>query len=269
MTAAPADRLVARLRAAGCVFAEDEAALLRDHAADQGLDDAALDRLVERRAAGEPLEQVVGWAEVAGIRVRLRPGVFVPRRRTALLVEAAEAAVREAGVPRPVVVELCCGSGAVAAALGARLDPREVHASDVDPVAVACARDNLPPAPGRVVEVHVADLDAALPARLESRVDVLAAHAPYVPSARLATLPPEARDHEPRHALDGGGDGLEVVRRVLALAPRWLAPTGVLVLEAADDQLPALTAAADRHGLRTEVVRDDDRGALVVLARPA
>lgn len=259
------DPLVARLRAAGCVFAEDEAALLRRHAEEGALSVADLDALVARRVAGEPLEHVVGWVELAGHRVVVHPGVFVPRRRSALLVETAVASVDAS--TRPVLVELCCGSAAVAAVLGARLDPAELHASDLDPAAVACARENLPPVPGRVVEVHRADLDAALPARLEGRVDLLVAHAPYVPTGLLPTLPPEARDHEPRLALDGGADGLDVLRRVLAAAPRWLAPAGVLLVEAAEQQLPSLTATADRHGLRTEVVRDDDRGALVVRAR--
>ncbi len=102
-----------------------------------------------------------------------------------------------------------------------RLPEPELVASDVDPAAVACARRNVEPAGGTVVE---GDLDSALPDRLRGRVDVITCNAPYVPTGAIATMPPEARDHEHRVALDGGADGLAVVRRVMAVAPEWLAP---------------------------------------------
>lgn len=243
--------VVARLRAAGCVYAEDEARLLAEAATG-----AELDRLVGRRVAGEPLEQLLGWAEFRGLRIAVEPGVFVPRRRTELLVERA-VALR----PR-VVVELCCGSGAVAAALTAELDGPEVYAADVDPAAVRCARRNLPAA-----RVYEGDLDAPLPERLAGGVDVLVANAPYVPSGEIALMPPEARDHEPRVALDGGPDGLDVLRRVLAVAPRWLAPGGTVLVESSVRQAPALVAAARAAGLLPEVIQDEELDATGVLAR--
>ena len=182
---------MARLRAAGCVFAEEEAALLVAAAATP----AELERLVGARVAGTPLELLLGYAEFCGLRVAVAPGVFVPRRRTALLVERAAALLR----PGAVVVDLCCGTGAIGAALAARVAGLEVWAADVDPDAVACARGNLPPE--RVLE---GDLYDALPDRLRGRVDVLVANAPYVPSGAIGLMPPEARDHEHRTALDGG-----------------------------------------------------------------
>ncbi len=245
--------LVATLRGAGCVFAEDEARLLTEAARD----DAELDRLVRQRVAGTPLEHLLGWVEFDGLRIAVEPGVFVPRRRTELLVrEAARLAP-----PRAVVVELCCGAGAVAAALTARLDDPEVHAVDVDPAAVRCARRNLPGG-----HVYVGDLDAPLPGRLEHRVDALVANAPYVPTGEIGVLPPEARDHEPRVALDGGADGLDVARRVAAVAPRWLAPAGVLLIETSQRQAPALADAAAAAGLRPAVVHDENTGGTAVLA---
>lgn len=245
----------ARLRAAGCVFAEDEEAALSAAAAD----DAALAGMVGRRAAGEPLEQVVGYAEFCGLRITLRPGVFVPRLRSALLVRLAADAASVA--PAPVVVDLCCGSGALGAAVAARVPTAVLHAADVDPAAVACARDNLA---GLGAEVHHGDLFAALPPGLRGRIDVLLANVPYVPTAQIALLPAEARLHEPRVALDGGTDGLDVLRTVAAGALRWLAPGGVLLSEITRAQAPTAAAAMRAAGLRPEIIQDDDLEAVVV-----
>jgi release factor glutamine methyltransferase len=250
-TAEP-DAVVALLRAAGCVFAEDEAALLVAEADSP----ERLAELVDRRVAGEPLEQLLGWAEFCGLRIALAPGVFVPRRRSELLVAEATALAP----PRSVVVDLCCGSGALAAALTAALDHPEVHASDVDPVAVDCARRNLPGG-----TVHPGNLFEALPARLRGRVDVLVANVPYVPSAAVALMPPEARDHEPRVALDGGADGLDVARRVAAQAGAWLVPGGSLLFEVGERQVPAATAVVAGSGLTARVAVDDETGATVVV----
>ncbi|RBY81675.1 putative protein N(5)-glutamine methyltransferase [Geodermatophilus sp. TF02-6] len=249
--------VVARLRAAGCVFAEDEAAaLLADAPTAEHLEE-----LVARRVAGEPLELVLGWADFCGLRIAVEPGVFVPRRRTGLLVDLAGDRLRGAG-RRPVVVDLCCGSGAVGAAVAAAAGPVELHAADVDPVAVRCARRNLGPLGGRV---HRGDLYAALPAELLGRVDLLAANAPYVPTAAIDLMPPEARDHEPRSALDGGPDGLALQRRVAAGAARWLAPGGTLLLETSRHQAARTAAAVGAGGLQVSVVRDDERDATVVV----
>ena len=245
--------VVARLRAAGCVFAEDEAALLVEAARTP----AELDALVARRAAGEPLEQVVGWAEFAGLRIAVEPGVFVPRRRTEFLVGVAVAR----GGPRSVVLDLCCGSGALGVAVSHALgDGVELHAADVDPAAVRCARRNVP---GRVYE---GDLFAPLPGALRGRVDLLLCNVPYVPTGEVALLPAEARDHEPRVALDGGADGLDVLRRVAAEAGRWLAPGGQLFVETSERQAPYAMAALTAGGLVAEVARDEDHEATVVVA---
>ncbi|MFD7993485.1 putative protein N(5)-glutamine methyltransferase, partial [Streptomyces mexicanus] len=247
----------ARRRAApprGCVFAEDEAELIMatartpDHLAD----------LVGRRVAGLPLEQVLGWAEFHGLRIALEPDVFVPRRRTEFLVDQALAQAPDAAV----VVDLCCGSGAVGAALAAALGPVELHAADVHPAAVRCARRNLAPVGGRV---HQGDLFAALPAALRGRVDILAANVPYVPTGDVGLLPPEARDHEPVVALDGGADGLDVLRRVTAGAPGWLAPGGCLLVETSASQAPAAVAAFTASGLTARLAVSEELEATVVV----
>ncbi|WP_432010710.1 putative protein N(5)-glutamine methyltransferase [Streptomyces cucumeris] len=248
--------VVGRLRTAGCVFAEDEAELLLSTARDP----AALEAMVARRAAGLPLEHVLGWAEFRGLRIAVDPGVFVPRRRTEFLVERALAlAPARAGA---VVVDLCCGSGALGAALGAALERIALDATDIDPAAVRCARRNVAAVGGRV---HAGDLYGPLPGGLRGRVDLLLANVPYVPSAQVGLLPPEARVHEARVALDGGADGLDVLRRVTAEAAGWLAPGGCLLFETSGAQASAAVGIVARDGLRTTVAECPERDATVVI----
>lgn len=246
--------LVARLRAAGSVFAEEEAALLLAEATDD------LEAMVARRVAGEPLEVVVGWAELAGVRVAVAPGVFVPRARTAVLVEEGLRGLRRGSV----VVDLCCGSGAVGVVLAARVDDIELYASDIDPAAVECARRNVEPLGGTVL---AGDLLDALPGSLRGRVDLLVVNAPYVPTGAIALLPPEARDHEPRVALDGGPDGVDLHRRMAAAAGDWLAPDGRLLVETSEDQAPLTEQAFGDGGLGARTVRAEDVDGTAVVGR--
>ncbi|MER7481628.1 putative protein N(5)-glutamine methyltransferase [Streptomyces sp. NPDC126510] len=248
------DGVVVTLRAAGCVFAEDEADLIL--AAARTPAEAAT--MVERRVAGLPLELVLGWAEFRGLRIAVAPGVFVPRRRTEFLVD--QALQRACGAT--VVVDLCCGSGAVGAALAAALGRVELHAADIDPAAVRCARGNIAAAGGHV---HEGDLFEALPRALRGRVGILAANVPYVPSDEIGLLPLEARDHEPLVALDGGTDGLDVLRRVAADAPRWLAPGGCVLVETSRHQAPAAVEAFERSGLTTHLAVSEELYAHVVI----
>jgi release factor glutamine methyltransferase len=246
--------IVARLRAAGCVFAEDEARLLLAAARSP----TQLTEMVNRRVSGKPLEHVLGWAEFCGLRVLVDDGVFVPRRRTEFLVEQAAALSFE----EAIVVDLCCGSGAIGAALAARLDRIELHAADIDPVAVRCARRNLAPVGG---EVYEGDLYDPLPLRLRGHVDLLIVNAPYVPTDAIRLMVPEAREHEPRWALDGGADGLDVQRRVAAGAPRWLARGGHLVLESTRSEAQPVAEILERTGLRVRVAAAKELDAIVVI----
>ncbi|MFE2038089.1 putative protein N(5)-glutamine methyltransferase [Streptomyces scopuliridis] len=252
--------IVTRLRAAGCVFAEDEARLLISTAATP--DDLAA--MVDRRVGGLPLEHVLGWAEFCGLRIAVDPGVFVPRRRTEFLVRQAAATALAAAFAGPgaVVVDLCCGSGALGAALAGILDRAELHAADIDPAAVRCARRNVAAVGGRVYE---GDLYGPLPAALLGRVDVLLANVPYVPTEEVGLLPPEARIHEARVALDGGADGLDVLRRVTAEAPRWLAPGGSLLVETSEHQAARAVETVAGSGLIPRVARSDELYATVVV----
>lgn len=251
--------IVTRLRAAGCVFAEDEARLLVSADADAG----ELAAMVDRRVAGFPLEHLLGWVEFFGLRIVVDPGVFIPRRRTELLVHEAAALV----APGDVVLDLCCGCGALGAALTSVVGDIELYAADVDPAAVACARRNLQVAADHVVE---GDLFAPLPSSLRGRVALLLCNAPYVPSDKIALMPAEARLHEPRATLDGGPDGLDVQRRVAEQARAWLAPGGHLLVETSERQASRAAEIFARHGLVPRIVSFDELAATVVVGtRPA
>jgi release factor glutamine methyltransferase len=250
--------IVLRLRAAGSVFAEQEAALLvAEYRVDGVVDAAALDHAVHRRTTGEPLEIIVGWAEFCGLRLTVAPGVFVPRPRSAFLVQHTVALAR----PGDVLLDLCCGVGAIAAAVSARVPGLEVHAAELDPVAAACAATNLPD--GHVV---IGDLFDPLPGPLAGHVDVLVANAPYVPTAEIELMPREARLFELPATLDGGVDGLDLHRRIAAEAPRWLAPGGHVLIETSERQAPATKAILESAQLVARIERDDDADATVVIA---
>ncbi len=214
------------------------------------------------------MEHVLGWARFAGLRIAVGPGVFVPRRRSEFLVRVAAdlLTARKASSPQEqlVAVDLCCGSGALGAALFARVGGLELHCADIDPVAVDYARRNLL---GTGAQAYCGDLVEPLPPRLRDRVAVLVANVPYIPTSALRLLPGEARLHEPRAALAGGPDGLDVARRVAAAAPGWLAPGGHLLIETSRDQVPTAVAAFSAAGLVAEVNVDDELAATVIVGR--
>jgi release factor glutamine methyltransferase len=231
---------------------------------------AELERMVSSRVAGLPLEQVIGWAEFCGQRILIAPGVFVPRRRSEFLVAQAIAAGNSTAgrrsLPGTVVLDMCCGSGAVGLAVATALGQADLHAADVDAGAVRCATANLDPHGGHVYQ---GDLYGPLPTALRGRVDVLIANAPYVPSSEIRFLPAEARLHEPLVALDGGADGVEIQRRVAAGAPDWLAPGGHLLIETSQRQAPLTAAAVTSAGLTARIAADEELAAAVVIgSRP-
>jgi release factor glutamine methyltransferase len=248
--------VVTTLRAAGCVFAEDEARMLVC-AADSP---ASLAGMVERRAGGEPLEQVVGFAEFCGLRIAVEPGVFLPRRRTEFLTRLAAARARAGDV----VLDLCCGAGAIGAAVVAMAPgPIELHASDIDATAVRCARGNL----GPDAHVYQGDLFEPLPGELRGRIRILTVNVPYVPTEAIRLLPPEARDYEPGFTLDGGADGLDVLRRVADEAPLWLTQGGALLTETSERQSSTAAEILSHAGLTPSIDADDEIGATVVIGR--
>jgi release factor glutamine methyltransferase len=235
------------------VFAEHEAQLLISEAATP----AKLDAMVAQRVAGRRLEHILGWAEFYGRRIPVDPGVFVPRRCSGLLVQEA---IALAG-PGVVVIDLCCGSGALGLVMATELPNIELYAADIDPAAVRCARRNLAARGGRVYQ---GDLLNALPVRLRGRVDILIANVPYVPTGALDFLPREARIEEPRVALDGGADGLKLLRRVAAEAFVWLAPGGHVLVETSVQQARQASKIFSDNGLHPRVSSSEELNATVI-----
>jgi release factor glutamine methyltransferase len=187
---------------------------------------------IERRAAGEPLQYVTGEMPFRHLVLQVRPGVFIPRPETEVLVDAVLEYLDRCGVDEPVVVDLCTGSGAVAVSTAFERAGARVHATEIVPETAEVARLNAERA-GVVdrVSVVVGDLFAPLPDDLRGRVDVVVSNPPYIPSADLADLPAEVALREPRIALDGGVDGLDTVRRIVDGARDWLRPGGLLAME--------------------------------------
>ncbi|WP_238421227.1 SAM-dependent methyltransferase [Gordonia sp. 'Campus'] len=217
----PDDPVVALLRGAGCVFAEQEAAILREHARDA----TELDDLCARRASGQPLEHLVGWVQFGNLRLSVGPGVFVPRQRSLLLARTAVAAARAR--VSPLVLEAFCGVAPIAASVANAVPGVGLHVVDADDTALAFARRNLPGGSG----IHLGAGLGPLPTHLRGRVDVIAAVPPYVPDSARGLLAPEARDHEPPRALLGGPDGLDHVTALISAAREWLAVGGELLVE--------------------------------------
>ena len=243
-------RTVAALQKAGCIAARDEAVELL--AAARG-DRGALRELVARRCSGEPLAWLVGWTRFCGERVRVRPGVYVPRPQSEQLAEAALKRLPRRGL----AVDLCTGSGAIAVVLGRGRPGARVLATEIDPLAAACARDN-------GVEVFVGDMAAALPDEVCGRVDVVTAVVPYVPSDELRLLPRDVVAFEPKRALDGGVDGTDLLRRAILESVGLLRPGASLLLELggseADLLAPLLAESGYRHVRRLVDEEGDLRG---------
>ena len=249
------DEIAALLSAAGCVAAEDEAAELAE-AADG--DPAVLHSLAERRMAGEPLAWITGRSAFGDLSVRVDHGVYVPRWQSLPLARRAAARLPAGGT----AIDLCTGSGAIAATLGAARPGARVVATDLDPRAVACARAN-------GVEAYHGDLFAAVPPDLRGTTDVVVAVVPYVPRPELHLLPRDTLRFEDASHYDGGPDGTDVLCRVLTEARRFLRPGGAVLLELGGDQAHLLRPLMARLGYRSiETWSDEDddpRGVLAVV----
>ena len=237
--------LVQQLAAGGCVAPKEEAAELIRAAAEGS---RPLEELVARRLGGEPLAWITGFVHFCGLRVRVDPGVYVPRPHTQALARRAASLLPSAGIG----VDLCTGSGAVAAVLVAAERGATVFATDVDPAAVACARRN-------GVRALQGSLDEPLAESIRGRVEVMTAVVPYVPAEELHLLPRDVLAHEPRQALDGGPGGTMFLEQVARLSAGWLAPGGHVLIELGGDQAGAIAETLESAGLSDiRAHRDED-----------
>lgn len=232
---------------------------------------AELDRRVAERARRVPLQLVLGETWFRHLRIRCRPGVFIPRPETEVVAGIAIEAARAAG-PAPVVVEPCTGTGAIALAVATEVRGARVQATDVSPEAVASARDNLAAvaageagvpglADGATCTVLACDLLAGLDPTLRGTVDVLVSNPPYLPAIDRPTWEPEVAEHDPDVALVGGSDGHEVVDALIAAAGEWLRPGGVLVLEIDERRGADVAGTAAAAGLVDVSIVPDLTGA--------
>jgi release factor glutamine methyltransferase len=237
------DAVVALLASEGFVAAEEEADELLAAAEGNG---ELLDRLVARRRTGEPLAWITGSVTFCGIEVRVDPGVYVPRWQSELIAERAVARLPAGGI----AVDVCTGAGAIAKTLSTRRPAARVVASDLDERAVACARSN-------GVEAYQGDLFGPIPRSLEGRVDVVTGVVPYVPAPDLPLLQRDTLTFESPLSYDGGRDGTDILRRVVAESPRFLRPGGALLLELGAGQ-PELLAADLSRFAGIDVLRDDE-----------
>ncbi|MDQ1373998.1 MAG: release factor glutamine methyltransferase [Actinomycetota bacterium] len=239
------DAVVERLVTAGCVAAVEEAAAFVDAAPDG----PTLEAWLRRREQGEPPAWITGTVRFCGQALHVAPGVYVPRTQSEELARRAAALLPGDGR----ALDLCTGAGAVAAHLQARVPTATVGGIDVDERAAACARRN-------GVPTAVADL--AAPVHTREGFDLVTAVAPYVPTGELRLLPADVQRHEPRLALDGGADGLDLVRRVIAAAADLLRSGGWLLVEVGGDQDAALTPTLTATGFDVVIPWWDDDGDL-------
>jgi release factor glutamine methyltransferase len=222
---------------------------------------------VERRAAGEPVALIRGWVEFAGLTLRVRPGVFVPRGSSELLARSAVEALRRRRTAR-VAVDVACGAAPVACAVARAVPGAEVWGLDIDPAAVSLARANARRNHLTNAHFRVSDLVSALPRRLRGGVTVMTIHPPYVANREVRGLPAEIREFEPRHTLtDGSSDGLGLVRDLTAATSDWLRPGGTLLVEVAPYLSRPVQAVMRRAGLHVTVAAELGGITRVVMGR--
>jgi release factor glutamine methyltransferase len=245
--------VVRRLTEAGCIAPVEEADQLC-RAAD---DEATLEDLVRRRVEGEPLAWLTGGVTFCGLEIAIDPGVYVPRPQTEALARRAASQLPAGGVG----VDLCTGSGAVAAAMSRAMPTARVVGTELDPTAVACARRN-------GVETFQGSLFEPLPGELRGTVDVVAGVLPYVPTDAIRLLPRDVRTFEPVRALDGGPDGTALLREAVRRTPDWLRPGGSLLLELGGEEPAALAPFLGDAGFADiEVMSDEEGDPRAIVAR--
>ena len=245
--------MASTLALAGCVAADEEA----DELIAAATDATSLDAMLKRRISGEPLAWITGTTRFCGLILQVRSGVYVPRWQSETLARTAAGLLPALGT----AVDLCTGSGAIAAVMQAARPEARVVATEIDPLAAGCARAN-------GIEVLIGDLDDVLPTELVGTVDVMTGVVPYVPADAMHLLPRDVLAYEPRTALDGGPTGLEVVTRTVDHSTKWMAPGGWLLLEVGGGQYTEVEQLFRRAGYgQIQILEDGDGDPRAVCGR--
>jgi release factor glutamine methyltransferase len=223
--------------------------------------------LITRRAGGEPFPLLTGTIEFYGLRLEVRPGSFVPRPSSELMVARAVKRLRRR--QGPVAIDVCTGAGPIALAIADELPTAEVWGADIDTDGLNQGRRNARRLEIPNVTFRKGDMYAALPSRLRAKADAITGHIPYVPFDEIDDLPTEVRDYEPLFTLsDQSPDGLDLIRRATLEAPEWLKPGGWLFLEISDDMAKRVQKICKKAGFETtNVASDADDLSVVVEAR--
>jgi release factor glutamine methyltransferase len=230
---------------------------------------AAVRDLVQRRGRREPLQHILGTALFHSLEFKVDGRVLIPRPETELLAELALARMQSGASDPLLILDFGTGSGCLAITLAHHLPHACVHAVDLSPDALMVARENAVRHQNdhRIV-FHQGDGFGPVPP--DMRFDLIVANPPYIPSGDIASLEPEVRDYDPRMALDGGPDGLQVQRQLAREALRWLRPDGFLMVELGDGQEPAARSLFTEHNWIVEqVAQDYTRRPRVLIAKPA
>jgi release factor glutamine methyltransferase len=232
---------------------------LLEHAAGETLEDddpidartaQAYEAFLERRVRGEPVPYIRGFEEFRGLRMTVRPGVFIPRQSTEFLAEQGIRRIRRR--PSPIAADLACGVGAVAIAMAREVPTATVYGTDISPDALELGRTNAKINRVANVKFLQGSMFAALPAKLKGRVDLVASHPPYIPTHELGDMPAELIEFEPIHTLtdSSSDDGLGLVRILVAESRLWLKPGGWLCIEIAPDMARPVRTMLVRAGYR-------------------
>ncbi len=225
----------------------------------------AVRELIDRRLGGEPVAYITGSWEFYGVPLEITRDVLIPRPDTELLVETAlELFEGRTGSPR--ILDLCAGSGCIGCAIAVHMPGAKVVLVDNDPRALSVCRKNVQK--NRLdTRVMCVEADAAKkPPMLLGKYDLIVCNAPYVPTAEIETLDPSVKFFEPVLALDGGEDGLDIIRPVIALWKSVLQDNGSIMLEIGEEQAPAVAELMERAGFTDVHTRKDSGGTERVIA---
>ena len=219
-----------------------------------------VDKLLTRRLKREPLPYILGYREFYGLSLEVNPGVFIPRPETEILVDEAMRLAKQTPIRPPLrIVEVGTGCGAIAVALASCLVNVDIHATDISRQALATAQAN---AEHHGLRNRIEFIHCDLLSCFSGPIDVLIANLPYVRSTAISSLEPEIRMFEPREALDGGDDGLRLIRRLLGEARPVLRGKGIILLEMDPHQMDSVEMAARSHWPSATTSRHKDLAGL-------